>query len=77
MQFIIFETSHLTSLETVLMYINFMSHYERMLCTAKESFGVADAAEGLTCRRQCRATWEGWMKREIILTTLGNKKCET
>jgi hypothetical protein len=46
MEILIFEASHPTSSETVLMHINFMSHYERMLCTAKQPFGVADTAEG-------------------------------
>jgi hypothetical protein len=63
MEILIFETPHPTSSETVLMYVNFMSHYEQMLCTVKQPLGVADAAEGLTCRRQCRATWKGWTKR--------------
>jgi hypothetical protein len=36
------------------MYVNFTSHYECMLCTTKQSLGVADAAEGLTCRGQCK-----------------------
>ncbi|XP_023712240.1 uncharacterized protein LOC111867015 [Cryptotermes secundus] len=41
-----------------------------------EAFGVADAAEGLTCSKQCRATCKGWMKRQITVQTLENKKCE-
>ena len=35
-----------------------------MLCAVKKPLGVADAAEGLTCRKQCRATYKGWMKRQ-------------
>jgi hypothetical protein len=58
------------------MYINFTSHYEHMLCAAKQPLGVADVAEGLTCRGQCEATWKGWMKRQITVQTSGNKKCE-
>jgi hypothetical protein len=46
------------------MYINFTSRYEHMLCAAKQPLGVAYAAEGLKCRRQCRAMWKGWMKRQ-------------
>jgi hypothetical protein len=45
-----------------------------MPCTAKQPLGIVDEAEGLTCRRQCRGTWEGWMKRQIRLQTLGNEK---
>jgi hypothetical protein len=38
------------------MYINLMSHYEHVLCAAKQPLGVADTGEGLTRRRQCRAS---------------------
>jgi hypothetical protein len=77
MEVLIFETSHPASSEAALIYINFMSHYEHMLCAVKEPLGVAGAAEGLTCRRQCRAAWKEWMKRQITVQTSGNKKCET
>jgi hypothetical protein len=76
MEVLIFETSHPTSSETVLMYINFTSCYEHMLCAAKQPLYVADAAEGLTCNRQCRATWEGWMKRNNS-TDFGEQKMQT
>jgi hypothetical protein len=66
----IFETSHPTSSETVLIY------YEHMLCAVKQRLGVAGAAERLTCRRQCRAKWKVWMKRQITAQTSRNKKCE-
>jgi hypothetical protein len=49
MEVLIFETSHPTSSEAVLIYVNVMSHYEHMLCTVKQPLGVAGAAEGLTC----------------------------
>jgi hypothetical protein len=48
-----------------------------MLCTAKQPLDIVDAAEGLTCRREFRATWKGLMKRQITLQTSGNKKCES
>jgi hypothetical protein len=76
MEVLIFETSHPTTSETVSMYI-LMSWYEDILCMAKWPLGVADAGEGLTCSRQCRAMWTGWVKRQIIVQTLKNKKCET
>jgi hypothetical protein len=73
MEVLIFEALHPTSSENILMYI-ITSHYEHMLCATKEPLGVADAAERLTCRSQCRATWEGQMKRQITVQSSGNKK---
>jgi hypothetical protein len=61
MEVLIFDTSRPPQFRNPVKYeyMNFMSHYEYMLCTSKQPLGVVDAAElDDKYRRQWRMTWK-------------------
>jgi hypothetical protein len=65
-------------------YINLTSHYEYVLCAAKQPLGAVDSAERDDgCRREWGVMWKWWTvtegqrDREITVRTSENKKHET